>query len=82
MATNTQINVGVRRMIYSLAVPAFRNYEPKGGQTYNSMRLNLEYMGVLYQVGQTIPYDSSGTSYSNDALMERYFNAGWIDPSS
>jgi hypothetical protein len=83
MATNTAINVGVRRMIRSLPTPQYRNYEPKGGQLYNAVQDNLEYAGVTYQKGQTIPYDGGGgTYYCNDALMEVYFNAEMIDPAS
>lgn len=81
--TNTQANIGVRRMIYSLATPEHRNYEIKGGQLYKAVRPNLEYKGTVYNPGTTIPYDGpGGTSYSDDALMESYFNSGWIDPIS
>ena len=83
MATNTKSNIGVRRMIYSLSPPQYRNYEPKGGQLYNAVQHDLEYAGVTYQKGQTIPFDGGGgTHYSNDSLMEVYFNAGVIDPAS
>jgi hypothetical protein len=77
--TNTALNIGVRRMIYSLPTPEYRNYEAKGGQLYLAVQSNLEYAGNIYTVGETIPFDGAGV-YANDALMEVYFNAGMIDP--
>jgi hypothetical protein len=62
-----------------LTPPQYRNFEPKGQQLYKALRDNLEYKGVTYRVGQTIPYDASG-KYSDDQLVERYFNAGEVDP--
>jgi hypothetical protein len=83
MATNTKSNIGIRRMIYSLPTPEHRNYEPKGGQLYKALRGRLEYKGTVYNAGDTIPYDATGgTVYSDDALMEIYFNQAWIDPVS
>ena len=83
MATNTTNNIGVRRLIYSLPTPEHRNYEPKGGQIYKAVRSHLEYQGTIYNFDDTIPYDAlGGTVYSDDALMEMYFNQGWIDPVS
>jgi hypothetical protein len=81
--TNTAIGIGVRRMIYSLATPQYRNYDPHGGQLYNAVRSTYEYQGVIYDAGQTIPFDGGGgTFYTNDAQLERDFNAGLIDPAS
>jgi hypothetical protein len=83
MASNTDINIGIRRMIYSLATPEYRNYEPQGGQLYAAVRVNLEYQGTTYNPGDTIPYDNEDESaYTDDALMEMYFNQGWVDPVS
>ncbi len=81
MATNTSVNIGVRRMIYSLATPEYRNFEPKGGQLYSVVRPQLQYAGTVYNRGDTIPYDA-GSQYSDDALMEIWFNQGWVDPAS
>lgn len=78
---NTDSNVGIRRMIYSLADPEYRNYEPEGGQLYLAVRDNLEYQGVTYNSGDTIPFDEDAR-YSDDYLMEEYFNQGWIDPAT
>lgn len=81
--SNTSSNIGVRRMIYSLASPAYRNYEGNGAQLYNAVRSTYEYQGVIYNAGQTITFDGgSGTFYTNDAQLERDFNAGLIDPAS
>jgi hypothetical protein len=81
MALNSDINVGIRRFIYG-AINEYRNFEPQGGQLYRCNR-QLEYSGVVYADGDTIPFDNpGGDAYSNDALMEVYFNAGLIDPAS
>jgi len=81
MATATAINVGIRRMIYTLSPPQYRNYEVRGGQLYKVIRVTLEYMGTVYQRGQTIPFDGGGgTYYSDDWLMRRYFEQGFVDP--
>jgi len=87
MATFTQRNIGIRRMIKPIfgqfATPQYRNYERNGGQLYLVVRPQLQWAGVTYTRGQTINYDSAGgTKYSNDALMEIYFNQGWVDPAS
>jgi hypothetical protein len=87
MASNTQTNIGVRRLIKPLfgqfATPQFRNYEPHGGQLYLVVRPSLQWAGTTYARGATIPYDASfGTRYSNDALMEIVFNQAWVDPAS
>ncbi len=81
--TNTAANIGIRRMIYSLPAPQYRNYEPNGGQLYKAMQANLAYRGSVYNPGTTIPFDGGGgTYYSDDALMEVFFNAGMVDPTS
>jgi hypothetical protein len=84
--TNTKINVGVSRMIYSLATPQMRNFEVNGTQTYNVAVgyvgiYKYTYAGTVYAKGATIPYDGTGV-YLNPAQLERDFNAGLIDPSN
>lgn len=80
MATNTSNNVGIRRLIYSLPVPAYRNFEPAGGALYVAVRA-VDYAGTRYAPGTTIPFDAAGgTRYTNDDLMERFFNSGDVDP--
>jgi len=83
---NTRVNIGVRRMIYSLATPQMRNFEVNGTQTYKvviNARIPYVYAGVLYAPGATIPYDAAtNTLYSNAAQIERDFNSGALDPSS
>jgi hypothetical protein len=81
--TNTKSNIGVSRMIYSLATPQMRNFEVNGTQTYKVVvgaSVPYVYNGVLYATGAVIPYDS--TVYSNAAQLERDFNAGLVDPSN
>jgi hypothetical protein len=75
---NTAINVGIR---HDFATLGARNYEPKGGAAYLSNRDNLEYKGSLYDVGDAIPFDGT-LCYTDDALMEMYFNSGWLTPTT
>jgi hypothetical protein len=78
--TNTEMNIGIRRNFTTLGD---RNYEPLGGAQYESATEDLEYLGTKYDSGVTIPFDAGGPPadrYSDDALMERYFNAGLITP--
>ena len=84
MATNTSMNIGIRR--YNEY--GYFNYEPKGGADYTSARENLDWGGTLYDIGDAISYDAKLTSqsaqndcYSDDALMEVYFNNGWVVPT-
>ena len=59
----------------------YRNYEPHGGQLYKTNRA-LEYEGTTYADGDTIPFNNGGgTAYTNDYLMEIFFNAGMVDPA-
>jgi hypothetical protein len=64
MATATELNLGIRRMIYSLSTPEFRNFE-RSGQSYKCVRDKYEYQGTVYNAGDVIPYDVAGTSYGN-----------------
>ena len=38
MATNTKLNIGIRRMICSLDPPQYRNFEPSGTVQYSCNR--------------------------------------------
>jgi hypothetical protein len=78
MATNTNINVGVRRYIASLG--ELRNFEPSGTQ-YKVVRVTYEYNGQQYSNSDVIPYDAD-SKYSNLEQLERDVNAGLIDPAS
>jgi len=80
MATNTSIDIGLRRFIYG-SINDYRNFEPSG-QLYAAVRDGYEYQGVVYDAGDAIPFDVGGTSYSGLAQLERDFNSGWIDPAS
>lgn len=35
---------------------------------------------TLYETGDVIPFDGEDGTYSDPALLEIYFNQGWIDP--
>jgi hypothetical protein len=81
MASNTSINVGVRRFIYSLG--QYRNFEPSGTQYKVVVGRGYEYLGTVYAPGSTIPYDAGGgTVYSGLAQLERDFNSGLLDPAT
>jgi hypothetical protein len=77
-----QINVGIRRLVWSLTPqPQERAYQPHGGQLYKTMSAKLRYAGSEYSRGATIPYDGGGgTVYSNDFWMGRLFRSGFVDP--
>lgn len=81
MATNTQSNIGIRR---TFAGMGDRNFENSGLVPYKCYRGRLDFMGVVYFFGDTLPFDVDGTSYSAAALaaLELYWNQGWIAPVS
>jgi len=83
--TNTQANIGIRRMIHSLAAPEHRCFEGTVDATvaYNAYRHHLEFLGTVYTKGQTLPFDVGGTSYSKKAvqILELYWNNAWIVPA-
>jgi len=84
---NTKSNIGIRRFIYSLPTPEYRNFEVNGTQLYKVMcGAPLPTGGVFYQYSnqnylqfQTVVYDG-GTFYKNPAQIERDFSRGWLDP--
>ena len=82
LGANSIRNVGVRRVIGSLATPQRRNFEPNGTQKYMVVRgASYTHAGNIYAKGQTIAYDAAGgTQYSNLARLERDFNRGVLDP--
>ena len=85
MATNTAKNIGLRRMIRTLATPQSRNFEANVDPTvqYNALRQPLEFLGTKYNSGDTLPFDVGGTSYSPKAvqILELYWNQEWIVPT-
>lgn len=80
MALNTTINVGIRRNIPALA--SNRNFENSGTVQYQCAHQGLNFRGTAYNVGDALPFDVGGTSYSAAAIqeLENYWNQGWIDP--
>jgi hypothetical protein len=79
--SNTTSNIGIRRMIYTITTPAYRNFEGQGGQLYTVRQGSVNYKGTVYAAGTEIPYDGSSV-YTDDATMEQWFNAGIVDPST
>jgi hypothetical protein len=82
--SNTKVNVGIRRMVYSTTPPGLRNFEPNGTTTYVVVgSKSVTHAGNAYAKGQTIAFDAAGgTKYSTTAQLERSFNNRQIDPSS
>jgi hypothetical protein len=82
--TNTQSNIGIRRMIFSLATPQWRNFEVNGTQQYKVVQAGTTpyvYAGAVVAQGATIAYDAvAATKYSAATVLEIHFNAGLIDP--
>lgn len=90
MATNTELNVGIRR---NFATLGDRNFEPDQTGTpvlYKCGKDGLDFIAVSngakvkYSVGDSLPFDVSGTSYSATAvaLLELYWNAGFCYPAT
>ena len=84
---NTASDIGICRSVSGLdaAGPGYRCYEPNGGALYKSNRDLFDYLGTNYGQNVTIPFDittSSPHRYSDDAYLERCFNAGMITPLS
>ena len=79
MATQTQINGGIRRNFGTLGD---RNFENDGTTQYKLTKVAVHFLGTLYHKGDTLPYDVAGTSYSKKALheMRQLWNDGWIEP--
>lgn len=80
---NTQANIGIRRMIYSLNPPAYRCFEDDGVTQYRVSRVTLDFMGVSYNQGDLLPYDA-GSVYSLAAIaqLRLFWNQQWIDSAS
>ena len=78
LGANSIHNVGIRRMIGSLATPQYRSFEINGAQKYQVARaVSYSHAGNSYAKGQTIAYDAAGgTAYSNTARLARDFNRG------
>ena len=79
MATQTQINGGIRRNFASFGD---RNFENDGTTQYKATKAAVHFLGTLYHKGDTLPYDVAGTSYSKQAIYEMrlLWNNEWIEP--
>jgi hypothetical protein len=71
---NTLCNIGICLDSPGLGM---RNFE--SGRQYKSRRENLEYAGSLYDTDESITFDGT-LVYKDEALMERYWNAGLLTP--
>jgi len=85
MATNTALDVGIRR---NFATLGDRNFEPAGAlagtDQYSCLHDGLVFLGTAYHTGDTLPFDVGGVSYSAAAVgeLELYWNQGYIAPLS
>jgi len=80
MATETLINVGIRRNFVTLGD---RNFEDGGTVQYAANYQPLSFNGTLYNVGDNLPFDANGnTTYSTAAIgqLRQFWDAGWITP--
>lgn len=80
--TYTQANLGIR---HNFLTYGDRCLEQDGVTQYLSRRVNLWWVdGNLYQVGQTLPYDVGGASYSKKAqsLLRLYWDNKWLTPTA
>jgi uncharacterized protein YkuJ len=82
---NSHFGLGIRRLIYSLPEPEYRNFEVNGQQLYRVVTAyTYSYAGSIYPIETTIPFDSVDINgapiYSNAEQLERDFNQAWIDP--
>jgi hypothetical protein len=64
---NTQIGLGIRRMIRSLPTPQYRNFEVNGTQLYQvnvafPVGYTYTYAGAVRAPGATIPYDAGSVT--------------------
>jgi hypothetical protein len=81
--SNTSTNIGTRKMIYTLAVPEYRNFENDGVTQYSCLHEGLEFLGSTYHIGDVLPFDVGGTSYSAHALelLQLFWDQEWIVPT-
>jgi hypothetical protein len=80
MATNTEINVGVR---HDFETWGARNFEPDTVREYLCNRQNLEWDSMVLDVGDALIFDGAGgVSYDADSLprLEMFWNSGWLTP--
>ena len=76
MATNSKVNIGVRRFI-RCSINAYRNFEPGGTVQYASNKSRLTVNGVAYQPGTALPLGCLP-----DAKLVVLFNQGDINTAS
>lgn len=83
MATNTAIGIGIRRNFVTLGDRNFENDQTSPVQ-YICGKEGMDFMGTSYHVGDNLPFDVGGTSYSNEALrqLELAWNAGACYPAT
>ena len=76
MASNTSMNIGIRRFIRG-SVNGYRNFEPGGTTQYVSNKSQLTINGTVYQPGDALPL-----GVLLDEKLVILFNAGEINPAS
>ena len=80
MAACTLWDFGIRQNFVTLGD---RNFETSGTVQYKSGVENLYFNGSNYNIGQLLPFDVGGVSYSPDAvsLLNFYWNQNFLLPT-
>jgi hypothetical protein len=61
-----------------------RNFETAGTVQYKAGVNNLDFNGTEYNIGQALPFDVGGVSYSSNAmaLLQFYWNQNFLLPTA
>ena len=80
MATCTLWDFGIRQNFVTFGD---RNFETSGTVQYDSAVENLYFNGSHYNIGQALPFDVGGVSYSPQAVsvLNLYWNNLLIKPT-
>ena len=80
MALNTSTNIGHRK---DFAGMGMRNFENNGTTLYTAVREPTVFLGTTYHKGDSLTFDTAGTSYSKKALAELalLWNSDCIKPA-
>lgn len=81
MSTQTQYDIGIRRNFVTLGD---RNFDPSGTVLYKAGVNNLYFNGSYYSIGQNLPFDVGGVSYSKSAVeqLRFYWDQAYITPTA
>jgi hypothetical protein len=79
MSTDTSAGIGLTKHFVGLGT---RNFERSGTVQYASRRQPLNFRGTIYNVGDALPFDVGGVSYSVAAMgeLQMYWDQGFLTP--